>query len=109
MALTFGSHKLIDAADMSSSFHSDAISLVQKLGFSIHFIFTGAPVGSSYIAVSNDNVNWILLPDSTQAISAAGDVFYSVNDSKYLFARLHYSAISGSGSAEAFYSTKEAI
>lgn len=94
---------------MSASFQSEAINLHNKIGFSIHCVFTGAPVGSFYIAVSIDGDNWVLLPDSTQAISAAGDHFYNVNDAKYLWARLHYSKTSGTGNLNSTFSTKEGI
>lgn len=107
MAVSFGSNKLIENADMSTSFQSDNINLVQKKGFSIHAIFTGAPVGSCYLAVSIDGVNWVILNGSTQAISAAGDILWNVDASYYLMARLHYVAISGSGSMNGFFSTKE--
>lgn len=109
MAVSFGSNILLEGADMASSWQSDTISLVQKRGFSIHAIFTGAPVGSFYIAVSIDNTNWIILSGSTQAIAAAGDVFWNVDASAYLSARLHYAATSGTGSCDAKFSTKEAV
>ena len=91
MALTFASKNLISDADMSASFQSEAINLHNKNGYSIHSVFTGSPVGSLYLAVSIDGDNWVLLPDSTQAISAAGDHFYNVTECKYSWARLHYS------------------
>lgn len=109
MTVSFGSNKLIENANMSASFQSDTINLTQKTGFSIHAIFTGSPVGTLYIAVSIDNENWILLADSEQAITEAGDVLYNVESSKYSLARLHYSFTSGSGSLDAFFSTKEAV
>ena len=109
MAVAFASHDLISAANMSASFQSDVINLEQKGGFSIHAIFTGSPVGSLYIAVSINNSDWIVLADSAQAISAAGDVFYNVDIAKYSSARLHYTATSGSGSLDAYFSTKEVV
>ena len=109
MGIEFGKRSLITNAAMTSSFMSDPIDLVQRIGFSIHNVFTGSPNGSFYIAVSIDNIQWILLPDSSQAISAAGDVFYNVSDSKYVAARLHYAFTSGSGTLNSTYSTKEAI
>jgi hypothetical protein len=109
MAVSFASSRLITAASMAASFQSDNISLVQKGGFSIHAIFTGAPVGSIYVAVSIDGSNWIVLSDSAATIIAAGDVFYNVTDSKYKLARLHYAFTSGSGSMDAFFSTKEVV
>jgi hypothetical protein len=109
MTVSFGSNKLVEDVDMASSFQSDIINLTQKNGFSIHTIFTGAPVGSFYVAVSIDNSNWAILEGSTQAITASGDIFYNVDSAKYLSARLHYVFTSGTGTANAFYSTREAI
>ena len=109
MAVSFGSNKLFEAANMGSSFQSDNINLIQKGGFSIHSIFTGSPVGSAYLAVSIDNTNWIILDGSTQAISAAGDIFWNVDSAKYLSVRYHYVYTSGSGSNNAFFSTKEVV
>lgn len=103
------SNRLLESESMASSFVSEHITLAQRIGFSIHAIFTGAPVGSFYISVSINGIDWILLPDSTEAITEAGDLFYNVNDSKYLMARLHWSRSSGTGSCDAFISKKEAI
>jgi len=102
------SNRLIEDADMASSFVSEHITLSQRIGFSIHAVFTGSPVGSMYISVSINAIDWMLLPDSTEAITAAGDVFYNVCDVKYLMARLHYTATSGTGTLDAFVNTKEA-
>lgn len=103
------SNRLLESEDMASSFVSEHITLAQIIGFSIHAIFTGAPNGSFYISVSINGIDWILLPDSTQAVTEAGDVLYNVNDSKYLMARLHWSFTSGTGTCDAYLSKKEAI
>lgn len=99
---------LFSSTDMGSSFQSEAISLSGKIGFAIHTIFTGSPVGTFYISVSIDGTNWILLPDSSQAVSGAGDILFNVKESFYLLAKLHYTYSSGSGNAQASFSTKEA-
>jgi hypothetical protein len=108
MAVTFASNTLFSGADMSASFQSDEINLHNMNGFSIHAIFTGSPTGTAYVAVSIDGENWITLTDSSQALSAAGDIFWNVNTAKYKLARLHYTRSSGSGSMNAFFNTKEA-
>lgn len=102
-----GSNTLLDSADMAASFQSDHITLPMSNGFAIHAVFTGSPTGSFYIAVTIDGINWAVLPDSTQAITAAGDIFYNVTDSKYQMARVHYSFSSGTGSCDASYSIRE--
>ena len=109
MTISFASHKLIEAADMSASFQSDVINLHGKDRYSIHAIFTGSPNGSIYISVSNGNDDWAVLSDSAQAISAAGDVFYNVDRAGYSYVRLHYSFTSGTGSLDAFFKAKGEI
>lgn len=109
MAVSFASNTLLEGADMSANWQSEAINLVQKRGFAIHVIHTGNAIGSFYLAISIDNLNWILLNGSTQAITQAGDVFWNVDASGYLSARVHYVATSGTGSADAKFSTKEAV
>lgn len=109
MAISFGSNKLIESVDMGSSFYTEGINLNQKIGFSIHSIFTGSPVGSMYLAVSIDNSNWIILDGSTQAISEAGDIFYNVDITNYSFVRMHYVFTSGAGTMDSFFTTREAI
>lgn len=104
-----GTNNLIEDASMLESFQSEPITLVNKDGFSIHTVFTGSPNGSFFIAVSIDGRNWTVLPDSTQEVTEAGDIFYNVTDSKYQLARLHYSRTSGSGTCDASYATREAV
>ncbi len=101
------SNKLIEDGDMSASFQSEHIQLSQRGGFAIHSVFTGSPVGSLYISVSIDGIDWFILPDSTQAITEAGDVFYNVTEAKYLLARLHWAFSSGTGNMDASVSVKE--
>jgi hypothetical protein len=106
MTISFASNKLIEGGDMSATFQSDGINLHGKEGYSIHAIFTGSPMGTVYLAVSNNNEDWAVLADSAQAVSAAGDVFYNVSKANYSYVRFHYSATSGSGSLDAFFKAK---
>lgn len=106
MAVVFGSNKLIEAGDMASSFQSEGINLHNKHGFSIHSVFTGSPNGTTYLAISIDGSTWTVLSNSSQAVSAAGDVFYSVERANYSWVRFHYTASSGSGSMNVFFNTK---
>lgn len=99
---------LFDDVSMSASFQSEPISLSGKAGFAIQTVFTGSPVGTFYISVSVDGITYVLLDDSERAISASGDILYNVKDSNYLMAKLHYTRTSGSGSADASFSTKDA-
>ncbi len=91
---------------MGESFQSDNINLSEKNSFSFHAVFTGSPTGTFYIGVSIDNINYILLPNSSQSVSAAGEVFWDIASAGYKSAALFYTFISGSGTANASYSMK---
>ena len=78
MAVSFASNVLVTAADMAANFNSDSVFLAKKDGYAVHAIFTGSPLGSFYIAVSIDGVNFTVLTDSTNAIAAAGDILICV-------------------------------
>lgn len=106
MTITFGSNKLIEAGDMSASFQSEGINLRGKDAYAVHAVFTGSPTGASYLAISIDGTNWTVLADSSQAIAAAGDVFYSVERASYSWVRFHYTFTGGTGSMDVFFTTK---
>jgi hypothetical protein len=108
MAVSILSNRLIDTQGMTASFVSEHFSVAGRAGFSVHAVFTGSPTGSFYLSVSINGIDWILMDGSTQAVSAAGDILWNVNDSKYLLGRLHYSFSSGSGTTNAYISMKEA-
>ena len=108
MAVSFASNVLVTAADMAANFNSDSVFLAKKDGYAVHAIFTGSPLGSFYIAVSIDGVNFTVLTDSTNAIAAAGDILIEVTTSKYLCFRAYYTKTSGTGSMDIYFSTKDA-
>ena len=107
MTVSFATHKLIENANMGSSFESNTIPLPRRSGYAIHAVFTGSPVGSLYVSVSIDGVNWSVLKDSPQSIAEAGDIFFNVRETNYLYAKLNYDFTSGTGVLNAFYSAKE--
>ena len=108
MAVSFASNVLVTAADMSASFNSDTVFLAKKDGYAVHAVFTGSPVGSFYIAISIDGINFTVLTDSTTAIAAAGDILVEVTTSKYLCFRAYYTKTSGTGTMNIYFSTKDA-
>lgn len=111
MALQFASegktNSLFSATSMGSSFQSDIINLHNKIQYAINAVFTGSPSGTFYVGVSIDGIQWDLLPDSSQVVAAAGDIFWEVQVAGYKMAALFYTFSSGSGSATASFSTKE--
>lgn len=101
------SRVLFEDADLSASFQSNEINLANATEFSVHVSTTGSAAGSAYLAVSVDGVNWVILPNSTQAIVGGDTVLYNVKNAGYLMARFHYASTSGTGTADAAFAVKE--
>lgn len=99
------------AGDMAGSLTSAAVSLYQIYGWSAQFVFTGSPVGTLKVQVSDDRylneynavqtpTNWTDLVDSSTAIAAAGDITYNVDTAYYNWIRFVYTRSSGSGTLD---------
>jgi hypothetical protein len=109
-------HKeLLTAEDMSVDFESEAILIDQIYGLSFQAVSTGAPVGSFAIQLSNDLtdrkdevVNWTTYTASAAAVSAAGNTFINYDGVHAKWARLIYTATSGTGAATVIYFGKGA-
>jgi hypothetical protein len=113
--MKFANEKIIVAADMSASFSSDPILLDQIYGFSFQAVFTGSPNGTFKLQCSNDDVKlpievsqWSDVGSTSQAISAAGDLFYNIDAAHYKWVRIVYTRSSGSGSCDVVYFAKGA-
>lgn len=106
MAVEFASNILLRNADLSDNFTSDTFQLEKKDGFSIHVAHTGDAIGSFYLIVSIDNLNWFILPDSERAIDEAGEIFYNVNDCSYAYVRLGWAHTSGTGLCNSKFHTR---
>lgn len=98
--------------DMGASFTSKPIYLGHISDYSIQLIFTGSPVGSFSLQVSNDAgrisanseanqyagvSNWTDLMGSSQSITASGDHTWVAKGAGYLWVRVVYTRVSGSG------------
>lgn len=108
MAITDVNNILFINTDMGSSFQSESIRLDRRIGFAIDVQCTGSPNGAFYLAASVDDVNFTVVDDSSEAITGAGNILYNVKDAMYSYVKLCYTRSSGSGSATAKFSTKEA-
>lgn len=101
--------------NMASSFTIRPLYLGHICNFAVQLVFTGSPVGSFKLQCSNDPgrpflpgesaayadvVNWTDISGSTQAISAAGNHTWQVENAGYLWLRVVYTATSGSGSLD---------
>lgn len=100
------SRVFIDDQSMSSSFNSSALRLLLAASSNIQLAFSGSPVGTFKLQssadvteVESELVNWDDIPDSSQAISAAGTHTWNIN-ARYKWIRVVYTRSSGTGSCD---------
>lgn len=93
--------------------------LAHAWGYSVQFIFTGSPVGTTTLQGSSDPqpdanyaaanypvVNWTTIANSSQSVTGAGTVAYDVVKTAYSYVRAVYTPASGSGTVTAQFVTK---
>jgi len=98
--------------DMGASFNLKPIYLGHIADFSIQLIFSGSPVGSFKLQASNDAgrisansepnqyaavTNWTDILGSSQSITASGDHTWTGKGAGYLWVRVVYTRVSGTG------------
>lgn len=104
--------QIVSSGDMSGSVSSTAVSLTNAYQYSVQATYTGSPVGSLELQVSNDIqdcasvTNWSSIAASVQAISAAGSYMWNVINANYHCIRLVYTRTSGTGTLNAIYGSK---
>jgi hypothetical protein len=100
------------ATSMVADIPSNGLLLHQAFIYSYYAIWTGSPVGTIKVQVSNDNVvalpgstnpssnvvNWLDYPSTTQTVSGAGSFVWNFSDAGYLWSRVYYTFTSGTGS-----------
>lgn len=110
---------LMPAGDMSGNLASNGVDVNQIFMFSIQAVFTGAPVGSLKVQVSNDDVpdapgsnpsanvvNWVDYTGSATAVSGSGNFMWIISNGGYKWVRIAYTFTSGTGSLSLLYSGK---
>lgn len=102
-----GSNKLLVDQSMAADFTSDTIVIMSKEGYAIHAVFTGSPVGELVVQASINNSDWNDIPATLYSVTAAGDVLWNITQANYTYARLKYTKTSGTGTLNAFVSTRE--
>jgi hypothetical protein len=98
--------------DLAASITSNPISVEHIVNYAIQLVFTGSPVGTFKLQASLDEgrpssssessrsfkiTNWTDIANSSQAISAAGDIMYNVENAGYNWVRVVYTRSSGTG------------
>lgn len=107
MAIEFASNNLILGADLSDDVESDWINLNRKEGYSFHVELLGSPNGVLSIETSITGLIATTLTDSPKTITEASTVMYNVTQTNYMLARIKFTRTSGTGTLNAYYSTKE--
>lgn len=119
-AMRFVPTQIVTAGNMSSAtITSIGIDLNQLDLDSIQAVWTGSPVGTLKIQVSNDIVavapganpaanvtHWSDYTGSSTAVSGAGDITYNMTFVGYRWVQLVYTKTSGSGTLNATFSGK---
>lgn len=121
--MRFDQVQILTAGDLSqATVTSNGIDLQQLYVASIQAVYTGSPVGTFVVQVSNDIVkidpsvanqaanvvNWIDYSGSSLAISAAGSNMWNLTDMGYRWVRLKYTKTSGTGAVTAIFTAKGA-
>lgn len=97
--------KIIESQNMANSFTSSHILLDQIYGYSLHAVYSGSPVGTFKLQVSNQDVQlresvteWTDLGSSSVSVSASGSNMWNISDAFYRWVRVVYTKTSGTGS-----------
>lgn len=123
--MRFAPVQLMTDGNMASSLSSIGIDLNQTVMYSIQAVFSGSPVGTLKLQISNDIVpvapvagnpvgsnpaanvvNWTDYTGSSTAVSAAGNFVWNVFDVGYRWVRVVYTRSSGTGTLNITYSGK---
>lgn len=113
---------LASGTSLGADMQSKGEDLNQIIMFSVQAVFTGTPVGTLKLQISDDIVNqapqgsdpaanvqnWSDYSGSEVAVSAAGNWTWIVSDASYRWMRVVYVRTSGTGSVTITYSGKGA-
>lgn len=89
---------LVNNQSMTSSFLSPTIQVVQGQISSIQASWTGSPVGSLQLLISNDDVVYSVYTGSVTAVSGAGNFLWNLLSCGFNYIKVQYTSTSGTGS-----------
>ena len=111
--------KIVTNGNMTTTINSLGIDLNQVVLYSIQAVFTGSPVGTLKLQISNDIVNpiatgtqavevvnWTDYTGSSTPVTTSGNFVWNCLDVGYRWVRLVYTPTSGSGTLNATISGK---
>lgn len=95
------------ATSLGATFNSQAVTISDRLGFSIACLVTGTtPAGTFKLQWSNDGVNFDDITSQTRAITDVGYYVFNVSACYTKWVRLVYTRTSGTGAVTAVLSSK---
>jgi len=97
--------QLFTNQSLSSTVSSDIVDLAETLGYAIHAIWTGAPVGDISVQGGNDGINFVEI-DSVATGGVSGQHLLNVEKHHYRYVRIQYISTSGTGSLTLYISGK---
>lgn len=97
--------KIIDGISMASNINSEIVDIAELIGYCVHAIWTGSPVGNIIISGSNDGINFKAI-DTTAAGGAGGQRLFEVDRAHYRYVQVTYVFSSGPGVLNAYLSGK---
>ena len=93
---------------LGANFTSDTISTGRNDLVGIQIIFSGSsPTGTFTLQASIDGSTWTTISGSSIAVSADGDVFYSISDMTYPYVRVNYVRTSGTATVNIYTYKRE--
>lgn len=92
---------IVTNATMSGNITSIPIQLNQDFAYAVAAVWTGTPVGTLKLQASIDNVTYIDITGSPTPVSGPGNFMWNVEVCAYQFARMVYTATSGTGTLNA--------
>lgn len=91
-------YQLLSGGDMSGNITSNAQQLNQMALSAIQAYWTGSPVGTLKLQISNDNANWTDYTGSSTSVSGAGNFVWNLVYAGFPWVRVVYTFSSGTGS-----------
>lgn len=91
-------YALDSAASMGADHTSPAQALQQMQIASVQAVWTGSPVGTLSLLISNDGVTYSTYTGSSTAVSGAGDFVWNLASLGFNYVKVKYTRASGTGS-----------
>jgi len=98
--------KIFDSQAMSSNLSSEVIDIAEILGFAVHLIWTGSPVGTFSLQASNNGIDFVEF-NSVAAGGTSGQNMVNIEYPRYRYFKASYTYSGGSGTLTGYLSGKK--